>query len=322
MTKFAQRTSQILVAVIFASLTTATFAATFISVTVAPPPLPVYAQPVAPGPGFIWTPGYWAYGPEGYFWVPGTWVVAPFTGALWTPGYWAWSNGVYGWRAGYWGPRVGFYGGVNYGFGYTGVGYHGGYWNNGAFYYNRAVNNVNVASVHNTYNTTVINNDVTRRVSYNGGTGGTRAQPTAAERSVAAEQHTPPIAAQQEHERSAAGNRACSRRPTMAVRRSRRHLSRERSTIRAPSPPVRTPIAMRKRTTVFGLRQRTAACPQRHPTDTSPRAPTRVTRRTILKDKATPRMEDMRRTARDNIHADGRLDLIPADDRASCPRET
>jgi len=208
MTNFAQSTLRVLSAVIFASLTTASFAATFVSVTVAPPPLPVYAQPVAPGAGYIWTPGYWAYGPEGYFWVPGTWVIAPFAGALWTPGYWAWGNGVYGWRAGYWGPRVGFYGGVNYGFGYTGVGYHGGYWNNGAFYYNRAVNNVNVTSVHNTYNTTIINNNVTRRVSYNGGTGGLKAQPTAAEQSVAAEQHTPAIAAQQEHEQAAAGNRA------------------------------------------------------------------------------------------------------------------
>ena len=39
---------------------------------------------------------------------------------------------------GYWGPHVGFYGGIDYGFGYTGAGYAGGYWNNGAFYYNRS----------------------------------------------------------------------------------------------------------------------------------------------------------------------------------------
>src|SRR5262245_8234426 len=102
-------------------------ASTYVSITIAPPALPVYAQPIAPGPSYIWTPGYWAYAPDGYYWVPGTWVLAPFPGALWTPGYWGWSNGFYVWNAGYWGTRVGFYGGINYGYGYTGSGYHGGY---------------------------------------------------------------------------------------------------------------------------------------------------------------------------------------------------
>src|SRR6516225_5265885 len=102
-------------------------AAVFVSVAIAPPVLPVYSQPIAPGPGYIWTPGYWAYGPAGYYWVPGTWVIAPFVGALWTPGYWGWANGLYLWHAGYWGTRVGFYGGVNYGFGYVGTGFYGGY---------------------------------------------------------------------------------------------------------------------------------------------------------------------------------------------------
>ena len=99
-----------------------------IRITTPPPPLPAYVQPVIPGPDFICVPGYWAWGEFGYVWVPGTWVRAPTPGLLWTPGYWAWSEGLYVWRAGYWGPRVGFYGGVNYGFGYTGVGYQRGYW--------------------------------------------------------------------------------------------------------------------------------------------------------------------------------------------------
>jgi len=29
-------------------------------VTVAPPVLPIYEQPMCPGDGYIWTPGYWA----------------------------------------------------------------------------------------------------------------------------------------------------------------------------------------------------------------------------------------------------------------------
>src|SRR5450756_989819 len=107
-----------------------------IAITIAPPALPVYVQPMAPAEGYLWTPGYWAYGDEGYFWVPGTWVMAPEVGFLWTPGYWGWGGNAYAWNEGYWGPHVGFYGGVNYGFGYGGVGYEGGYWNNGAFYYN------------------------------------------------------------------------------------------------------------------------------------------------------------------------------------------
>ena len=46
--------------------------AQIISITIAPPELPVYEQPPLPAPGYIWTPGYWAYGPDGYYWVPGT----------------------------------------------------------------------------------------------------------------------------------------------------------------------------------------------------------------------------------------------------------
>src|SRR5882757_8845358 len=94
-----------------------------VSVRVGPPVLPIYAQPICPGPGFIWTPGYWAYGPVGYFWVPGTWAFPPEVGLLWTPGYWAFEDDLYVWSPGYWGPEVGFYGGLNYGFGFTGIGF-------------------------------------------------------------------------------------------------------------------------------------------------------------------------------------------------------
>src|SRR5467141_3661875 len=147
------------------------FAGVVVSVSFAPPVLPVYVQPACPGEGYIWTPGYWAYGPDGYYWVPGTWVLAPTPGFLWTPGYWGWGGGGYLWHAGYWGPHVGFYGGINYGFGYVGSGYYGGRWDRGHFAYNRSVNNVNVTIIHNTYNTRVVNRTTTR-VSYNGGNGG------------------------------------------------------------------------------------------------------------------------------------------------------
>ena len=176
------------------------------SITIAPPELPVYEQPSIPAPGYLWTPGYWAYGPYGYYWVPGTWVEPPSVGLLWTPGYWGWRNGVYVWNAGYWGPHIGFYGGVNYGFGYGGVGYEGGYWNNGVFSYNRAVNNFGGVTVTNVYTKTVINN--VTRVSFNGGTGGTAAQPTPQEQAAAREQHVVATTAQIQHEQTAITNKA------------------------------------------------------------------------------------------------------------------
>src|SRR5258708_27009822 len=128
-----------------------------LSVAIAPPPLVVYAQPICPGEGYIWAPGYWFYSDDGgYFWVPGTWVSAPEVGFLWTPGYWGWENGLYVWNVGYWGPNVGFYGGIDYGFGYFGSGYEGGYWSGGQFFYNSRVNNVNVTVIHKVDQKTVV----------------------------------------------------------------------------------------------------------------------------------------------------------------------
>jgi hypothetical protein len=173
-----------------------------LTVDFAPPPLPVYDQPVCPGDGYIWTPGYWAYTDQGYFWVPGTWVMAPEPGFLWTPGYWGWGDTAFVFHEGYWGPHVGFYGGIDYGFGYVGVGYEGGYWNNGAFFYNRSVNNV--TNVTNVYEKTVVVNEV--RVSYNGGEGGITARPTQEEEAAANERHVPPTSVQTEHVRTASSN--------------------------------------------------------------------------------------------------------------------
>lgn len=178
-----------------------------VAVNIAPPELPVYDQPVCPGDGYIWTPGFWAWGPDGYYWVPGTWVLAPEPGFFWTPGYWAWRDNGYFWSAGYWGPVVGFYGGVNYGFGYFGHGFVGGRWDHDHFYYNRSVTNVNVTVIHNVYNERVENNYGSSRVSFNGGRGGLDARPTAEEEAAGRERHVGPVAAQVQHENSARDNR-------------------------------------------------------------------------------------------------------------------
>ena len=197
----------LMLVVLALGISATSLASVFVSVAFAPPPLPVYTQPICPGAGYIWIPGYWAYSSDGYYWVPGYWELAPFIGALWTPGYWGWGGSAYLWHAGYWGPRVGFYGGINYGFGYTGVGYAGGYWNRGVFSYNTAVTNVNVNVVHNTYNRTVVENTSVTRVSYNGGTGGITAQPTAQSGSLS-DRHRAPTAMQVQHERLASTDRA------------------------------------------------------------------------------------------------------------------
>ena len=63
-----------LLALLILAIPAGSFAQFGVSVTIAPPALPVYTQPMAPGAGYLWTPGYWANGDQGYFWVPGTWV--------------------------------------------------------------------------------------------------------------------------------------------------------------------------------------------------------------------------------------------------------
>ncbi len=192
-----------------------------VTVTFAPPALPIYIQPLCPGPDYIWVPGYWAWDPDiGYYWVPGTWVLAPFPGALWTPGYWAWDDGVFIWYEGYWGPVVGFYGGIDYGFGYTGFGYDGGYWRGGTFYYNRAVNNVSVTSITTVYSQPVTGPVTRTRVSYNGGPGGTTVHATAEQLRAARQRRSRATAAQ--------------RKNIQAARRDRR----QRAVVNRGRPPV------------------------------------------------------------------------------------
>jgi Copper amine oxidase N-terminal domain/WXXGXW repeat (2 copies) len=177
-------------------------------IAVAPPPLPDYQQPYAPAPNYIWTPGYWAWSGSGYYWVAGTWVQAPQTGLYWTPGYWSQNGSGYGWNAGYWAPQVGFYGGVNYGFGYFGDGYQGGRWGSNGFAYNTAYSNVNRTVITNTYiNKTVINTTTINRVSYNG-PNGIHAQPTAQQRAVATGKHVAMTSEQQRHQQTASQDRS------------------------------------------------------------------------------------------------------------------
>jgi len=182
------------------------FAQIGIAVSFGPPPIPIYEQPLCPGDGYLWTPGYWAWDADfsDYYWVPGTWIMAPEIGFLWTPGYWGWGGSGFLFYDGYWGPEIGFYGGINYGFGYFGHGFEGGRWDNGHFFYNRSVMNVNVTNIHNVYNTTVVNNN--NHVSYNGGEGGLGARPSPQEEAAAHGRHIAPVAAQTQQIQAARNN--------------------------------------------------------------------------------------------------------------------
>ena len=180
-------------------------------VNIAPPPLPSYQQPTIPAEGYLWMPGYWAWRksvPDDYFWVPGTWVLPPQPGLLWTPPYWSRVDGGYAFHGGYWAAEVGFYGGIDYGFGYSGDGYQGGRWEDGAFLYNRAVNNLGAFEIAHAYDQAVTVEDNAPRISFNGGRSGTAAQPTRHQEALASARHIGPTAEQQRHFEFAAMDRS------------------------------------------------------------------------------------------------------------------
>jgi hypothetical protein len=170
-----------------------------------PPPLPTYDQPPIPADGYVWTPGYWDWDESAadYYWSPGTWVQPPRPGLLWTPGYWRSVGGRYGFAPGHWGARVGFYGGVDYGYGYDGEGYRGGHWQGDHFAYNQTVNNTGAVHV-----AAVYSEPAGRRgggASFNGGAGGVSARPTPAQIAPAREIQLPPTGDQIQHAQAARG---------------------------------------------------------------------------------------------------------------------
>jgi len=69
----------LLFAFVMLGMSAAAFARIGVVITVGPPALPIYEQPVCPGDGYLWTPGYWGWGDDfdDYYWVPGTWIMPP-----------------------------------------------------------------------------------------------------------------------------------------------------------------------------------------------------------------------------------------------------
>lgn len=70
-------------------------------VTEAPPPPPVETVVLAPGPGYVWIGGDWAWNGR-WVWRSGYWGLPPYPHAVWVRGYWG--RGPYGWygRPGHW----------------------------------------------------------------------------------------------------------------------------------------------------------------------------------------------------------------------------
>jgi hypothetical protein len=69
--------------------------------TVAPPPTPVEVIPFAPGPTYVWAPGYYAWNGH-WVWVGGHYVVRPRPGVVWVGGHWARHGHGYVWIGGAW----------------------------------------------------------------------------------------------------------------------------------------------------------------------------------------------------------------------------
>ena len=69
-----------------------------------PPPAPRYGVVgYAPGPGYVWTDGYWDRRGSGWVWISGRWMRPPHRRAVWVPGAWR-EEGRGHWRfqRGYW----------------------------------------------------------------------------------------------------------------------------------------------------------------------------------------------------------------------------
>lgn len=68
------------------------------------PPPPPYAESVgpAPGPGWVYVPGYWTWTGRRYVWVDGNWRRPPRQGHIWVSGAWVAHSGRYRYLPGRW----------------------------------------------------------------------------------------------------------------------------------------------------------------------------------------------------------------------------
>ena len=78
----------VLVTVILAATTACAAPRGRLYVRVGPPAPIVERRIVAPGPGYVWVPGYHVWNGAVYVWTPGRWVLPPRPRAVWVPAHW------------------------------------------------------------------------------------------------------------------------------------------------------------------------------------------------------------------------------------------
>jgi hypothetical protein len=67
------------------------------------PPPPRYAVVgVAPGPGYVWTPGWYDWRGHNWTWVEGRWMRPPRAHAVWVAPEWRREGRDYRFHRGYW----------------------------------------------------------------------------------------------------------------------------------------------------------------------------------------------------------------------------
>jgi hypothetical protein len=71
-------------------------------VNVRPPAAIVETRPVAPGVGYVWTPGYYRYDGGRHVWVGGAWVQPPRPHAVWVAHKWVHRRGGWVLVEGHW----------------------------------------------------------------------------------------------------------------------------------------------------------------------------------------------------------------------------
>jgi hypothetical protein len=76
-----------------------------VGVAYGPPPPRYGVVGVAPGPGYVWTDGYWDLNGRNWVWAPGRWTRRPYPDAMWERPEWRhdgnrWRFHHGGWRRG------------------------------------------------------------------------------------------------------------------------------------------------------------------------------------------------------------------------------
>lgn len=75
----------------------------YVSARFGPPPPPRYGiVGVAPGPGYVWTDGFWDLHGGRWYWVGGRWVRPPRGRRVWVAPQWHENHGRYQKHPGYW----------------------------------------------------------------------------------------------------------------------------------------------------------------------------------------------------------------------------